>query len=108
MDLLFCLGDILSDFRPLFNQQNFALFQAFIFGFIANTRKGTLTELYQCSASETKYWSFVKFLSRGKWNADAVAGVLIRRIQSVFRVWVYVYDETNEVPPFIRATISQI
>ena len=95
MDLLFCLGDILSDFRPLFNQQNFALFQAFIFGFIANTGKGTLTELYQCSASETKYWSFPKFLSRGKWNADAVAGVLIRRIQSVFRVWVYVYDETK-------------
>ncbi|MCY3741673.1 MAG: hypothetical protein OXH00_11690 [Candidatus Poribacteria bacterium] len=36
MDLLFCLGDILSDFRHLFNQQNFALFKAFIFGFIAN------------------------------------------------------------------------
>jgi len=25
MGILFCLGDILSDFRPLFNQQNFAL-----------------------------------------------------------------------------------
>ena len=95
MNLLFCLGDILSDFRHLFNQQNFALFQAFIFGFIANPGKGTLTELYQSSASETKYWSFVKFLSRGKWNADAVAGVLIRRIQPLFRVWVYVYDETK-------------
>ena len=95
MDLLFCLGDILSDFRHLFNQQNFALFQAFIFGFIANRGNGTLTELYQCSGSETKYWSFPKFLSRGKWSADAVAALLIRRIQHLFRDWVYVYDETK-------------
>ena len=95
MDLLFCLGDILSDFRPLFNQQNFALFQAFIFGFIASRGNGTLTELYQASASQTKYWSFPKFLSRGKWSADAVAAVLIRRIQHLFRDWVYVYDETK-------------
>ena len=95
MNLLFCLGDILSDFRHLFNQQNFLLFQAFIFGFIANRGNGTLTQLYQCSASETKYWSFPKFLSRGKWNADAVAGVLIRRIQGLFEDWVYVYDETK-------------
>ena len=95
MDLLFCLEGILSDFRHLFNQQNFALFQAFIFGFIANNGRGTLTELYQSSASETQYWSFPKFLSRGQWNADAVAALLIRRIQNAFRSWVYVYDETK-------------
>ena len=95
MDLLFCLGDILSDFRHLFNQQNFALFQAFIFGFIANRGNGTLTELYQCSASKTKYWSFPKFLSRGQWHADAVAALLIKRLQGVFEDWVYVYDETK-------------
>ena len=95
MNLLFCLGDILSDFRHLFNQQNFALFQAFIFGFIANRGNGTLTELYQSSASQTRYWSFPKFLSRGKWNADAVAALLIRRIQGLFEAWVYVYDETK-------------
>ena len=95
MDLLFCLESILSDFRHLFNQQNFALFQAFIFGFIANRGNGTLTQLYQSSASETKYWSFPKFLSRGKWNADAVAALLIRRIQGLFEAWVYVYDETK-------------
>ena len=95
MNLLFYLGDILSDFRHLFNQQNFALFQAFILGFIANRGRGTLTELYQCSGSKTKYWSFPKFLSRGKWNADAVAALLIRRIQHLFREWVYVYDETK-------------
>ena len=95
MNLLFCLGDILSDFRHLFNQQNFAVFQAFIFGFIANRGHGTLTELYQCRGSETKYWSFPKFLSRGKWSADAVAALLIRRIQGLFDEWVYVYDETK-------------
>ncbi|MDE0681535.1 MAG: hypothetical protein OXI63_01350 [Candidatus Poribacteria bacterium] len=95
MDLLFCLGDILSDFRHLFNQQNFAVFQAVIFWFIANRGNGTLTEFYQSSASETQYWSFPKFLSRGQWNADAVAAVLIRRIQHLFRDWVYVYDETK-------------
>ncbi len=95
MDLLFCLRDILSDFRHLFNPQNFTVFQAFIFGFIANTSKGSLTDLYQCSSSETQYWSFLKFLSRGQWNADAVAAVLIRRIQHLFEEWVYVYDETK-------------
>ncbi len=55
MNLLFCLGDILSDFRYLFSQQNFVLFQAFIFGFIANRGNRTLTELYQSSDSQTKY-----------------------------------------------------
>ena len=96
MDLLFCLRDILSEFRHLFNQQSFALFQAFIFGLIANKgTPGTLTSLYQCSGSKTRYWSFPKFLSRGKWNADAIAAVLIRRIQGLFEEWVYVYDETQ-------------
>ena len=95
MDLLFCLESILSDFRHLFNQQNFALFQAFIFGFITNRGRGTLTELYQCSGSKTKYWSFPKFLCRGQWNADAIAALLIRRIQRDFTDWVYVYDQTK-------------
>ena len=95
MDLLFCLRDILSDFRHLFNVQNFMLFQAFIFGFIANRGDGTLTELYRASGSETRYWSFPKFLSRGKWSADAVAVLLLRRIQARFPEWVYVYDETK-------------
>jgi hypothetical protein len=95
MNLLFCLEDILSYFRPLFNQQNFALFQAMICGFIANTHGGTLTRLYQSSFSETKYWSFPKFLSRGKWDADAVAARLIEKIQEVFTNWVYVYDLTS-------------
>lgn len=95
MNLLFCLEDILSYFRPLFNQQNFALFQAMVCGFIANTHGGTLTRLYQSSFSETKYWSFTKFLSRGVWDVDAVAAHLVRKIQEVFPDWVYVYDLTS-------------
>ena len=97
MNLLFCLEDILSYFRPLFNQQNFSLFQAMICGFIANTHGGTLTGLYQSSFSETKYWSFTKFLSRGVWDVDAVAARLVEKIQEVFPDWVYVYDLTSAV-----------
>ena len=108
MDLLFCLADIISDFRPLFNQQNFAIFEAFprtdggtnpahILGFITNRGNRTLTEIYQCSGSKTKYWSFPKFLSRGKWSADAVAALLIKRIQDHFSDSVYVYDETKAI-----------
>ena len=95
MDLLSHLEDILSYFRPLFNSRNFALFRALIYGFIANTDGGTLTYLYQSGFSQTRYWSLPKFLSRGNWDADAVARHLIRRIQEVFPNWVYVYDTTH-------------
>ena len=60
MNLLLHLESILSDFRFMFNSQNFALFQAFIYGFITHTREGTLTQLYQSSASQTRYWSLPK------------------------------------------------
>ena len=95
MNLLFCLESILSDFQLMFNSQNFALFQAFIYGFITHTREGSLTQLYQSSASQTRYWSFPKFLSRGKWDPDAVAAHLMRYLQAIFPQWVYVYDQTQ-------------
>ena len=95
MNLLLHLESILSDFRFMFNSQNFALFQAFIYGFITDTSQGTLTQLYQSSASQTRYWSLPKFLSRGKWDSDAIAAHLIGYIQGVFDTWVYVYDETK-------------
>ena len=60
MDLLFCLERMLTDFRHLFNSKNFVLFQAFIIGLITDTQGGTLTHLYQASASQTRYWSFPK------------------------------------------------
>ena len=95
MPLLLHLESIVSDFRHLFNSQNFLLFQAFIFGFMTQPHGGSLTDLYQSSGSATRYWSFPKFLSRGKWNADAVAVCLIKRIQDIFPNWVYVYDATK-------------
>lgn len=97
MDLLFCLENIISDFRPLFNQQNFMLFQSFIYGFIVNGGGGTLTSIYQSSCSQTRYWSFTKFLSRGKWDADVIAGLLIKLLQNANTIWVYVYDETKAI-----------
>lgn len=95
MPLLLHLESIVSDFRHLFNSQNFVLFQAFVFGFITQTNGGVLTHLYQSSGSERRYWSFPKFLCRGKWDTDAVAMCLIKRIQDVFADWVYVYDATK-------------
>ena len=95
MDLLFCLEHIVSDFRHLFNSQNFALFRMFILGLIANGGPQTLTQIYQSSGSQTRYWSFPKFLSRGNWNPDAVAVCLLKWIQNVFPKWVYVYDQTH-------------
>ncbi len=97
MDLLFCLDRILTDFRHLFNTQNFALFHAVIIGLIANSGRGTLTSIYQASPSSKRYWSFVKFLSRGKWDADAVAIQLLKRIQTHFPDGVYVYDDTKAI-----------
>ena len=95
MPLLLHLESIVSDFRHLFNQQNFALFQAFIFRFMTQPPGGSLTHLYQSSGSATRYWSFPKFLSRGKWDTDAVAACLMKRLQGVFADWVYVYDATK-------------
>ena len=95
MHLLLHLESIVSDFRFMFNSQNFVLFQAFLYGFITHTGTGTLTQLYQASGSQTRYWSFPKFLSRGNWDADALAGHLIKYLQAIFPHSVYVYDQTQ-------------
>ena len=95
MPLLLHLESIVSDFRHLFNSQNFALFQAFVFGFMTQPHGGSLTDLYQSSGSQRRYWSFPKFLCRGKWDADSVAVCLMKRIQHVFADSVYVYDATK-------------
>ena len=95
MHLIFCLSHILTEFRPLFNRQNFALFCTFILGLITHRRQATLTEIYQAVRPKSGYGSLVKFLSRGKWDADAVAKRLIQLLQGRFDKWVYVYDETH-------------
>ena len=97
MPLIFCLSNILTEFRPLFNRQNFDLFCTFILGLITHRRQGTLTEIYQAVRPKSGYGSLVKFLSRGKWDADAVAQRLIQLLQDRFDKWVYVYDETHAI-----------
>jgi len=95
MDIFSTLNAVLGLFRPLFNSQGYALFCAFILGFIFNPGRKTVTGVYQASGSKKRYWSFVKFLSRGKWDADIVAQQLIKLLQGVFKKWAYVYDETH-------------
>ena len=95
MHLIFCLSHILTEFGPLFNRQNFALFCTFILGLITHRYQATLTEIYQAVRPKSGYGSLVKFLSRGKWDADAVVQRLIRLLQGRFDKWVYVYDETH-------------
>ena len=59
------------------------------------SRGATLTGIYQAVRPKTGYHSLVKFLSRGKWDADAVAHHLLKLLQGCFDNWVYVYDETR-------------
>ena len=95
MDLLFLLRRYSIGFSIFIPSTKLRTFPSVIFGFIANNGRGRLTDLYQSSASQTQYWSFPKFLSRGKWHTDAVAALLIRCLQHLFEDWVYVYDETK-------------
>jgi hypothetical protein len=97
MDLLFCLNCILTDFRLLFNDQNFVLFCAFIKGFVLCPGRKTVTGIYTASRPSVRYWSLVKFLSRGKWDASAVAMKLLSLLQAQIANWVYVYDETKAI-----------
>ena len=97
MHLIFCLASILTDFRPLFNSQSFTLFSTFIVGFITAPRSETVTDIYQAVRPQSGYHSLVKFLSRGKWDADVVAKHLIKLLQGCFDNWVYVYDETQAI-----------
>ena len=52
MCLLFCLSVILTDFRPLFNRQNFHLFCIFVIGLIKQREGGTLTGILSSSWSQ--------------------------------------------------------
>ena len=95
MCLIFCLSVILTEFRPLFKYQNFHLFCVFVVGLINQREGATLTGIYQAVRPKTGYHSLVKFLSRGKWDANAVAHHLLKLLQGCFDNWVYVYDETR-------------
>lgn len=93
MDYLYI---ILNTFRHLFNIQSYTLFCAFILGIMFSNERKTVTGI--CKATNTrKYWSMIKFLSRSKWNVDALAIALIKLLQSIIKDWVYVYDETHSI-----------
>ena len=76
------LESILSDFRFMFNSQNFALFQALSMGLLP-----TPANIHPDAA--------ILVFAKVKWDADAVAAHLIGYIQGIFDTWVYVYDETQ-------------
>jgi len=91
------LNEILNVFRPLFAYNGYALFCAFITGFMFHTGRKTVTGTYLASDFKGSYWSMVEFLSRSVWDADAVARMMITLLQSIFKDWVYVYDETHAI-----------
>ena len=83
MHLIFCLSHILTEFGPLFNRQNFALFCTFILGLITHRRQATLTEIYQAVRPKSGYGSLVN------------GTPMLRLIQPECLAGVYVYDETQ-------------
>ncbi len=101
MDYLY---NILNAFRYLFNIQSYAiqsyaiqsyaLFSAFILGIMFSNERKNVTGICKVTNPQ-KYWSMVKFLSRSKWNADALAITLIKLLQSIIKDWVY--DETHTI-----------
>ena len=126
METFVLLEAVLYRFRDLLGSQNFALFCAYLPVRVARTQTGvwgvitcrgphTVSEIYQASGCETQYWSLIKFLSRGKWDWQAVCGRLIWVILSYLPVrctlacaqrasrqtglpqWVYIYDHTHAI-----------
>ena len=97
MNIISSINELLTFFQPLFNSQGYALFCGFIMGILCYPKRKTITGIYQASASKSKYWSMVKFLSRGVWNSDDLALKLLQLIQKHFDKWVYLYDETHTV-----------
>ena len=70
MCLIFCLADILTQFRPLFNRQNFDLFCTFIVGLITHQHRATVTGIYPPPPSDP--------------NVDAPSHTVDARIFGIF------------------------
>ena len=66
MNVISSINDLLVFFQPLFNSQGYALFCSFILGVSCYTKRKTISGIYLASPSKSRYWSMVKFLSRGK------------------------------------------
>jgi hypothetical protein len=97
MNVISSINDLLTFFQPLFNSQGYALFCSFILGILCYQKRKTISGIYLASPSMSRYWSMVKFLSRGKWNADLLAQKLLCLIQKYYENWVYIYDETHTI-----------
>jgi len=97
METFALLDPILYQFRNLFGSQNFLLFCAYVYGVITCTGRHTLSGIYQASDSQTRYWSFPQFLSRGKWDWKNVCGRLIVIVLSYLPNHVYIYDHTHAI-----------
>ena len=97
MNVISSINDLLTFFQPLFNSQGYALFCAFIMGILCYPKRKTITGIYQACPSKSKYWSMVKFLSRGKWDVNALAQKLLSLIQKHYENWAYIYDETHAI-----------
>ena len=83
MNVISSINDLLTFFQSLFNSQGYALFCSFILGILCYPKRKTITGIYQACPSKSKYWSMVKFLSRGKWDVNALAQKLLSLIQKL-------------------------
>jgi len=97
MNVISSINDLLTFFQPLFNSQGYTLFCSFILGILCYPKRKTITGIYQANPSKSRYWSMVKFLSRGKWDADFLAQKLLCLIHKYYENWVYIYDETHAI-----------
>jgi len=97
LDTFALLDQIVYSFRGLFGSQNFALFYAYVWGVILCGGRHTVSGIYQAERSQTRYWSLVKFLSRGRWEIERVVWHLIELILSYVSDRVYVYDQTHTI-----------
>ena len=71
------LDGVVYAFRDLFGSRNFALFSAYLWGVILCQGRHTVTGIYLAGQPEGRYWSLVKFLSRGQWDETMVVQRLI-------------------------------
>jgi len=97
MDTFSLLDDVVYQFRDLFGSQNFALFYAYIWGAILCEGRHTVSGIYLAGQPSRRYWSLVKFLSRGQWEPTEVVQRLIGLILLYVPEWVYVYDHTHAI-----------
>ncbi|RMH10910.1 MAG: hypothetical protein D6698_17185 [Gammaproteobacteria bacterium] len=91
------LDTIVYAFRDLFNSQNFALFYAYVWGVILCEGRHTVTGIYLAGQPASRYWSLVKFLSRGRWEEIPLVQRLIGLLVDYLPDWVYVYDHTHAI-----------